>query len=189
MSDSKPDRPLRAKAVDYVVIGVIALLVGYAVFMTSASNPTSKLVGQPAPAFKLKSASGAVFGPETHRGKVVILDFWATWCQPCRKQMPALAALEKDPEYADKVVVLSVNTDDPSAERGELVDTFLEENGWEFDVLYDNGFVSRQYSVTRIPTIVVISPKGNVTYADSGVLDRGDLEDLVEKAQDADPSS
>lgn len=175
--------------VDYIVIGVIAILVGYAVFATGTKSETSKLVGQPAPAFKLKAASGALEGPAQHEGKVVILDFWATWCQPCRKQMPALAALEKDPEFADKVEILSINTDDPSAERGEDVKTFLEDNGWDFDVLYDNGYVSRQYGVSRIPTIVVISPEGVVTYAESGVLDLGDLEELATSAMTWEPKS
>ena len=172
---------LRAKIVDYVIIAVILGLVGFALFSQN-DNPTAELVGKPAPIFKLKSIQGNVFGVGDHAGKVVVIDFWATWCGPCKKQMPALQKLERDSKYADTVVVLSVNTDDPAPDRGQVVSNFLTQNGYTFDVLYDNGPVSSQYRISRIPTIVVVSPSGVVTYADSGVLSISELRELVDDA-------
>lgn len=189
MTKETAQKPSKAKLVDYIIIAVIAALVGYAAIVASGDEPASELVGKEAPAFKLKSASGEVVGPGDYAGKVVLLDFWATWCGPCREQMPALAELERDANLRDTLVVLSINTDDPSSEREELIQEFLETNNLEIDVLYDNGFVSRQYSVTRIPTIVVVAPDGTITYAASGLKSERKLRKLVEEAASKTPDT
>lgn len=169
--------------IDIGIVVIIALVLGSGVMgLFNDPGKTSTFETKPAPDFNLRSLSGEVVGPKSFGGKVVVLDFWATWCDPCRKQMPALQRVENAPEMKDKLVVLSINTDDPEPGRVELVEEFIKRNELTFDVLLDNGVVSAMYSISRIPTIVVINPRGVVTYARSGVMDEARLRELIDQA-------
>ncbi len=158
-----------------VVIGVM----GFAVF-SGLQDGTSALESEPAPAFQAMTASGVPVSNSAFKGKVVILDFWATWCPPCRKQMPVLQALKK--AHPD-VVIVSVNVDDPTPERKHLVQGFLMRNNLDFDVVYDDGPMMTAFKVTRFPTMVVVSPSGVVTYADSGFMTQREIESLIAEAK------
>ncbi|MEZ4461704.1 MAG: TlpA disulfide reductase family protein [bacterium] len=172
-----------SKWIDGLIVVIIVLAMGSG--MASFFNGDAKVLpieAQTAPPFNLKTLAGEVRGPAAHTDRVVVLDFWATWCGPCRKQMPALQRIEDDPKLKEKVVVLSVNTDDPDPNREHLVKSFMAQHNLSFDVLLDNGSVGAMYGVSRIPSIVVIGPSGLVTYARSGVLSESKLRDLIEEA-------
>lgn len=151
--------------IDGAILAAIVGLVLWIVVGNSGSR-LDQLVGQPAPQFKLRTLSGAVTGTPDHAGKVVVLDFWATWCQPCFKQMPIIQNVVRD---RNDVVLLPVNVDDPSATRRHAMDRFVRDAGLTADSLVDDGVVQQMYGVKTIPAIVIVDASGKITYASSGV--------------------
>ena len=122
--------------------------------------------GNEAPEFTLNDLNGDAVSLASLRGKVVILDFWATWCGPCRKTMPLLDKFytEMKPE---NVVVYGVNV----WERGgktDKVKPFLAERGFHFPVLFGTNDLADAYGVQGIPTLVMIDPQGKVAYRHVG---------------------
>lgn len=126
-----------------------------------AKKPETKesdLVGKPLE-LAGNTADGNPFAWEKYRGKVVIVDFWATWCGPCRKEMPNVKALrEKLKDKGFEVVGVSVDKDI------EALDTYLEENEipWETLAGDEAGELAEKYGVRGIPTMMLIDQKGNV---------------------------
>jgi peroxiredoxin/outer membrane lipoprotein-sorting protein len=122
------------------------------------SQRGSSLVGKPARDFKLKDLDGNEVTLSELRGKVVLIDFWATWCPPCREELPSIAKLNT--AYGDKdVVVLGINDED----RG-TVKHYLEKQGLSLTVLMDSGEkVHGQYGCHALPTVVIINREGTVT--------------------------
>lgn len=122
------------------------------------SERGSSLVGKPARDFKLKDLDGNEVTLSDLQGKVVLIDFWATWCPPCREELPSIAKLSA--AYRDKnVVVLGINDED----RG-TVKHYLEKQGLALTVLMDSSEkVHGQYGCRALPTVVVINREGLVT--------------------------
>jgi len=114
--------------------------------------------GRSAPAFSLTSLDGKKRSLDQYRGRVVLLDFWATWCAPCRKELPHVEALYR--RYGkDQLVVFAINT---SEARGKVED-FIRTSGYSFPVLLDtDGSVMSSYGVTSIPQIFVIDREGKI---------------------------
>ncbi len=110
-----------------------------------------------APDFSLPLMSGEQASLADYRGKVVFLNFWATWCGPCRVEMPSMQDLYADLRSEDFVILAINQLEDP-----DIVDDFLQEEGYTFPVLLDDGQVSFQYGVRGIPTTYIIGPDGLV---------------------------
>jgi len=103
------------------------------------------------------------------KGRVTVVDFWATWCAPCRISMPRVQAVWR--EYRPRGVDLySVDTDDPSAEREARVREFLRSNGLEFPVVLDDGTAASAFGVALLPTMVVVDREGRVVWNHAGLL-------------------
>jgi thiol-disulfide isomerase/thioredoxin len=147
------------------LIAVLALaLTAFFIYRGWSGRPAGKArvgsggtgAGSPAASFTLPDLSGAAVSLESFRGKKgVLLDFWATWCPPCRASLPAIAGLKQ--KYADKVEVLSLN----QGETVNKVTGFLSSQGLNLRVLLDSeGAVARAYGVRGIPTFVVIDREG-----------------------------
>ncbi|NOT33942.1 MAG: TlpA family protein disulfide reductase [Candidatus Eisenbacteria bacterium] len=114
------------------------------------------LTGQSAPGFELADVDGALHKLEEHRGSVVLLDFWATWCGPCRMTMPALDRLTR--EFKGRgLVVYSVNL----RERGDVAANFMTQRGFSMTTLLDrDGAVASLYGATAIPSFVIVGTDG-----------------------------
>ena len=151
----------------------VALLAG-----CTPNNEKSGQVSGPAPNFTLASLDGQNTSLSSLRGKVVVLDFWATWCPPCRRSLPHLQKMSADPELKNKgLVVLAINQE----EELSKIRPFMDEGHYTFNVLRDtDGAVSRAYNVEGIPTTVIIGRDGNVRNVFVGFA-----EDSVKQVDDA----
>src|SRR5690606_5103148 len=113
----------------------------------------SALVGQLAPSFELEQTDGQTFRLEDARGRVVVLDFWASWCGPCIQAMPQIDAVVAEFSATDVQLVAVNLQEQPAAIQGAL-----ERMGLEVTVAQDHrGAVAEQYGVSAIPQTVVIS--------------------------------
>ncbi len=138
----------------------------------------SPLIGKPAPPFTLKGVKGSTVSLASYKGKVVLLDFWATWCRPCRIEMPRVEALHKEFK-AKGLVVFGVNF----AEEIATVKGFLAQNPYTMPILLDpNGEVSRLYQADAIPTLVVIGRDGKISAYYRGVREENVLREALAKA-------
>lgn len=123
-----------------------------------ASVQTAVQVGTPAPDFALKSAAGPNLRLSEHRGQVVMINFWATWCGPCRQEMPKLEEIFSRYERAG-FTLLGVNIDEDSARALRLA----ADLGVSFPLLLDNEqSVSRLYDVQAMPMTVLVDRGGKV---------------------------
>lgn len=139
------------------------ILLSIAVLMLSASISASEISG-PAPDFTLKSNGDGNVRLEDLRGQVVMLNFWASWCGPCRQEMPLMDEIYKKYEKFG-FTVLAVNVDEDSADA----DRFLDVVPVSFPILYDNeSRVSELYSVDAMPTTIMIDRDGNRRFLHRG---------------------
>jgi peroxiredoxin len=142
----------------WIALTVLALGLGLSLTARGDDGDTSSLVGKAAPDFALKTVDGQDFKLSDQKGKVVILDFWATWCPPCRKSLPHVQSVSQDKALAAKnVVVWAVNV----RESADDVNKFLQDNHYTFKVALDAaGSAGSSYKVTGIPTTVIIGTDG-----------------------------
>lgn len=141
-------------------------------------------VGDDAPVFSLAGPAGDV-SLASARGKVVYLDFWASWCAPCRKSFPWMAAMQR--KYGDKgFTVIAVNVD----ANADDVRRFLADSPAQFPLAFDpKGATPRSYAVKGMPSSVLIGADGKVIGQHAGFRDEdaGVLEDRIRQALAARP--
>jgi thiol-disulfide isomerase/thioredoxin len=147
-------------------IGLVVVLFSLSMIAACGQQPSggtsgegSSLVGQPAPKIEQELLDGGHFSLDAQKGKkIVILDFWATWCGPCVREMPLVAEVAE--EYRDRGVALYClnQREDPDTIRA-----FLEEKKFDVHVSLDaKSEAGRAYGVRGIPTLVVIDKAGLV---------------------------
>jgi thiol-disulfide isomerase/thioredoxin len=135
-------------------------------------------VGDAAPDFALKDLAGAEVTLASLKGKVVLLDFWATWCGPCKAAMPAIQKIADD--YKDKgVVVLGINTweNSPDAAR-----KYMEDKKFTYPCLLAGDPLAEAYGVPGIPTIVVLGKDGRVEFLEVGMGGDGKIRAAIDAA-------
>lgn len=122
---------------------------------TSASGDVKS--GGKAPEFHAELTNGKSFTLSENKGKVVLINFWATWCGPCVEELPAIEKLQK--EYGDKVEIVTVNY----GEDKEVVDEFLKDKNYTFKVAYDENMdISNLYPSDGIPYTVIVDRDGKI---------------------------
>lgn len=132
-----------------------------------------------APDFTLQTSDGKTLKLSNLKGKVVIVDFWATWCPPCRKGIPDLINLKK--KYGSKgFEIVGVSVDDENTIK-EVV-PFIKNYGINYPVVYGNSNVTQAYGGIRaIPTSFVIDKKGNIVASYEGLMPLSTYEDHLKK--------
>ncbi len=153
-----------------IVVAAIALFLS-----TTAVDAIE--AGQAAPAFALPTAKGDTVALDKLRGKVVYVDFWASWCGPCRRSFPWMNEMQQ--KYGARgFTVVAVNVDKKRADA----EKFLAQIPANFTVVYDEtGNTPTAYGVRGMPSSYLIDVRGNVTYVERGFLDehKADLEERV----------
>ena len=140
---------------------IIALALGV---IAASGLASSGMEGQVAPDFALKSSTGENLRLSEFRGDVVMINFWATWCGPCRQEMPLLDELYARYERVG-FSLLGVNIDDDSGRAMDMI----EELGVNFPVLFDaRKEVSKLYEVEAMPVTVIVDRTGTVRYIHHG---------------------
>jgi peroxiredoxin len=166
---AKP-RPSRGRSIFLAVLLILSLVtIGLGVWLlmdqrqqiAAQSRPASDTVAHaPAPDFELMASDGQVVRLSELRGKVVLLNFWATWCPPCKAEMPDLNALQRKYGADRDFVVLGIN----DMENATDVVAFAEREGIAFPLLLDpDGRVIKDlFDVRYLPTSMIIDREGNI---------------------------
>ena len=130
-----------------------------------------------APTFSLQTIDGEAFSLDQFRGKVVVLDLMATWCNPCAIQMDELNQLRA--KYSEnQVVILSIDVD--TQETTQQLREFKEEHVANWRFAFDTDGVGNKYGASSIPTLAIIDQDGRLQWKHSGVTTFEDLKDRIE---------
>lgn len=161
---------LRRWRPDWITLLLLAAL-AYVWFRPPASVSEEN---RPMPAFALTTLQGATVSPASLRGKVVLLNFWATWCPFCRHEMPAMESFYREHRAAG-FDILAISFDDQAA----TVSGFMRQEGYTFPVALNQGLDQRFGGIDRLPTSLIIDRKGHVRHTVRGQVHRGRLDELV----------
>ena len=124
--------------------------------------------GTKAPDFSLKTTTGKTIKLSDYKNKVVIVDFWATWCPPCRKGIPDLISLQK--EFGKDLVVIGISVDQDSKME---VPMFMQKHGINYPVVYaTESVVSKYGGISGIPTSFIIDQNGVIVDSHVGLVDK-----------------
>ena len=156
---------------------VLIILAGIAAGCKTSPNegiPTAPKQGAYAPEFTLTNTVGEKVTLSSHRGKVVLINFWATWCPPCMREMPDINSRYE--MYSENFVVLAVDNGDPV----QQVVQFRDQVGLAFEPLLDSrGAVSQLYQVTAFPTSMFVDEHGIIQFVHIGLMTVAQLDDYL----------
>ena len=134
-----------------------------------AKNPS------PVPTFQLPDLNGKTISTAELRGKVLVLNFWATWCAPCRAEIPELIKLQA--QYRDRLQIIGFSMDEAPAKD---VKSFVEQNGFNYPVVMANPKVSQDFGgVAALPTSFIVNAQGGVVQKHVGLLPRETYEQEI----------
>lgn len=154
---------------------------------SSGGNTTESEQPKVIPAFdfKLKDQKGKIHRLSDYKGKVVFLNFWATWCPPCKKEMPHIQELyEEYGENRGDVIFLSVSQPGGREQDVEGITAFMKENGYTWPSVMDlEGEVYSNYQISSIPTTFMIDKDGNIYGYVQGQLTKEVMKNIIEETQ------
>jgi peroxiredoxin len=167
-------------------IQLAAVSVALALFLASCSRPSSSPTGglksqaqrKPAPNFTLKDADGNAVNLTDYRGKVVLVNFWATWCGPCEAEIPWFIEFEK--KYKDQgFAVLGVSMDD---DGWKSVRPYMASHKINYRVVIGSEVVSQQFGeIDSLPTSFVLDREGRIASNHVGLIDKVDYQNEIVK--------
>ncbi|WP_442598212.1 peroxiredoxin family protein [Neobacillus sp. D3-1R] len=139
---------------------------------------SQELEGQPAPDFTLTTLTGETVKLSDFKGKKVILNFWATWCPPCKAEMPHMQNFyEGNKENGIEIVAVNLTSMDSGRKE---IEAFVQEYGLTFSIpLDEEGNIGMQYQAFTIPTSYIIDTKGIIIKKIVGPMDEGMMESLT----------
>lgn len=183
-ADPTPRQRARARAAGWTGVAILVVALGAGVNWTArhaaSLGPVAR--GAAAPDFRLPRIDGksGLLSLESLRGRVVVLDFWATWCPPCLASLPMMHELSRELEPKG---VTFVGIDSDGAQTPvEEVTAFLNEHGAPYPVVYDEGAVNESYRIKVLPTVIVVGKDGVVERVFMGSPSRNALANAVAAA-------
>lgn len=130
--------------------------------------------------FEVLNQDGERVSLKDNFGKPIVVNFWATWCGPCKSEMPVFNSLYK--EYKDDVIFMMVNLTDGRRDTIEKVDEFISTNGYDFPVYYDTEYnASYAYSVNSVPMSIFINEEGEISNYHLGAMTEDILKNYIEE--------
>ena len=161
-----------------LAVGLVALLLALLVWKLAKGSGKEAAIGKPAPDFTLNRVDEpGTLQLAALRGKVVVLNFWASWCYPCNQEAPTLQAAAK--RWGDRVVVLGVDVNDPTSDARKFARKFK----LTYPLVHDNHNVtSPKYGLTGLPETFFLDRTGKVVVHVPGEVKAADIRDGVERA-------
>ncbi|GAB4575010.1 MAG: hypothetical protein Kow0077_24410 [Anaerolineae bacterium] len=162
-----------------LTLGLTLVIVGVLLVLNQSSGgqalASSETRDDAAPLFTLPGLDGEQLSLGDYRGQYVLVNFWATWCPPCRAELPDLVSYYK--QHADSgFMLIGVNEQEPPA----VVNAFLRQNNLDFPVVLDgNGSVMQAYGVTGMPSSFLVNPEGQIVRMWTGMINRITLESAI----------
>ena len=150
-----------------IFAALVASLAGFPFFASAQTKPLKPWTGGSTPLLELTDLDGKVHKLSDYRGKAVLINFWATWCAPCREEMPSIERL-RGLMQGKPFVILAVNV----GESGEAARAFAEKLPVTFTILLDRDTrTTRAWSARVLPATYILGPDGNIRYSHLGELD------------------
>ena len=154
----------------YISILIVIVLGALLIAVYSKNKPQEIVIKQipnkiMATDFTLMDLEGKTVKLSDYKGKVVFINFWATWCPPCKKEIPDLEAVNKKLLESGDSVILAVNITDGNRETESIVREYVATNKMDMHVLLDKGgkvASSKEYNITGIPTTYIINKDGSI---------------------------
>jgi peroxiredoxin len=155
-------------------VAVLALSIALAALLRAEQAQNA-----PAPAWKLKDVDGNLVTSAQFKGKVVVLDFWATWCPPCKSEIPGYVGLQK--KYAaDGLVIVGISTDEDGPKRQATVKDFMAAYRINYTIVMTDGDVENAFGgIDAIPTTFIIDRDGRIRFRKVGAMPEEEFEKQI----------
>ncbi|MDZ4720175.1 MAG: redoxin domain-containing protein [Roseiflexaceae bacterium] len=167
------------------VVGLLLIAVVW-IFAGRSAEPALPPVGEvsrPAPDFALPGLNGGTIKLSDYRGKVVLVNFWGTWCEPCKEETPALQAAYTDLQ-SQGFEIIGVNLYSQETGGDKAVRAFLDPYGITYPIALDSaGDIARAFQISPIPTSYFVDPSGNIRFVKVGTLKAAEVRALFERLQ------
>ncbi|MDN4526451.1 thiol-disulfide oxidoreductase ResA [Fictibacillus fluitans] len=159
----------------FALLLLLFVAVGFALYKHYSDDNKQTLIGEPAPNFKLKNINDKTVELQQSKGKVTLVNFWGSWCEPCKREMPLLQSMYS--KYHNRgFEILSVN----SQESNLAVKNYAQKYHLSFPVLLDlENQAGRAYNVYKLPASFLIDSNGKVVEGFEGELNKKQLEGWI----------
>ncbi|WP_158633975.1 redoxin domain-containing protein [Radiobacillus deserti] len=148
--------------------------------IVSSNAPEALAIGELTPDFSLENLQGDTTTLSQYQGKLVFLNFWATWCDYCKEEMPIMEVVQK--KYEEDVHIIALNALNSELNGVDKVKNYIEQGGYTFEVLLDKeGSVVNQYQVVGLPTTFVLDKEGKLIETKMGPMTEEYMTNIIKE--------